>query len=125
MKELVFDKLASDESLCALVGRIKGADRIQGDIPCIFFNNPASWDVLPAVAFMEQDGGDVVFADDICVAVERVIQIDVVANTSATLVFERVDFLLRQMGFVCKQVMDIIEPVNKHKRGIYKILTNP
>jgi len=121
MKQKLLSTLTADSELVSLVGKIKSADKVQGNIPCIFSNTPSSWDTLPAVVFLEKDGEDAVFADDVCIARTVVIQIDVYAKTSVTRVFDRVSLLLRNMGFVCKRVMDIPEPTNRHRMGIFNI----
>ncbi len=121
MKQKLLSTLTADSELVSLVGKIKSADKMRGNIPCIFSNTPSSWDTLPAVVFLEKDGGDAVFADDVCIARTVTIQIDVYARTSVTKIFDRVRILLRQMGFICTKVMDVPEPTHKHRLGIFNI----
>jgi hypothetical protein len=119
---MIFGFLINDSQLVNMLGRLCGADGNITDIPAIFNGSPESWDSMPAVSFSQKECNDAVFADDVCLAKVYTYQFDVFSKLSADSIFDRVDFLLRREGFLCKKVTNVIEPNCKHKCGLYSIL---
>lgn len=117
MKRELMLALLGDEQLVSLVGRVENSD-----IPCIFFNTPLSLNTFPAVSFFEKDGGDAVFADDVCIARTVVMQVDIWAEERLSDVFDRVDYVMRSVGYDCNGVCDIPDPNIRHMRMVYEKL---
>ena len=121
MQEKVYEALIGDGELCGMLGKIKDGKKVRVTIPCIFNSVPESWDELPAVSFVEEGGADAVYADDVCIAKTVLFKVDVWGRTGITKIFERVDAVMRGLGFCCKKAANLPEPQMKHKAAEYFI----
>lgn len=115
MKKELMRALLGDDVLVSLVGRLSSSDK-----PCIFFNTPLCENNFPAVAFFESGGGDAVFADDRCIAGTVCMQADIWAESGLTAIYERVDGILRGLGYFRESFRDLPEASVGHVQMVYK-----
>jgi len=64
----------------------------------------------PYITYYELNNTDAGFADDVAISTEVVMVIDIWAKGSTTAIFERVDFLMKQLGYIREYAGDLYEP---------------
>ncbi|WHH59166.1 hypothetical protein [Petroclostridium sp. X23] len=121
-KEAIKSAFTNDATLVAMLGKIKTARKQDIPLPSIFTSYPKAWDGLPAISYYELDNADSEFADDECIGEEIVVMIDIWSEGSTTAIFRRVDYLMKQMGFVREAAPDVPDPNVNHKAVRYKII---
>ena len=114
VKKEIFSALTGDAELVSLVGTMRASGS-----PCIFYSTPAGFNDLPAVSFFEKECGDRVFADNVCIARNAVVQVDVWAEDNASAVFDRADSIMRGLGYYCASTVDVPDPNARHITAVY------
>lgn len=75
----------------------------------IYFQFPLNTSIFPRVTYYFLNDADTIFADDSAIARELVPVIDIWAKSSTTAIFDRVDFLMKQLGYRREYAGDLYE----------------
>lgn len=114
-KEEILKSFKNDSELVHMLGKIKKNDRSDTNLPSIYYFYPESWDSLPAISYYEQDNKDDAFADGEAISETIIVVIDIWSKNSVTAIFRRVDYLMKQLGFIRESAADVPDPKYKHK----------
>lgn len=116
-KEKMITAFKGDSELISMLGKIKTADKSNTVMPSIYAMYSNSFDALPSISYYEANNVDDDFADDETISETVTVVIDIWndKNKSNTDIFRRVDYIMKQLGFIRDFAADVADPNISHK----------
>ena len=119
MNGFIYRILSEDYELCSLVGKFRTAENEEQALPAIHHGYANTWESVPSICFNQKDCTDECFADNISLTRKYTYVFDIFFEQGGYDVYRRMDYILRENGFYCKSVKDILEPVGRRINCVY------